>query len=103
MSGVAGLGGVAGTAGGGQAGTAGTGGAPASCLLNWASNVTCDTCSGQTQSDLKACSLVLDCYLANNCGPETCSGNDQTCGSNTLQKGTAAYPVAKTVYDCLCD
>jgi hypothetical protein len=101
MSGMAGLSGAGGSAGGGQAGMAGTGGGPAGCLLNWSSNATCDTCSGQTQSDLKSCSIVLDCYLANNCGPETC--NDQTCGANKLQKGTAAYPVAKTVYDCLCD
>ena len=103
MSGMAGLGGVGGTAGGGQAGTAGTGGAPSSCVANWATSGACNTCSTQTQSDLKACVEVLDCYVANNCGPATCSGNDQTCGANKLQKGTAPYPVAKAVYDCLCD
>jgi hypothetical protein len=64
--------------------------------------VTCDTCSSQTQSDLKACADVLDCYVANDCGPSSCSGNDQVCGANKLQKGTAPYPVAKQVFDCMC-
>lgn len=93
---------MAGTGGSAQGGSAGSGGGPASCLANWSSSVQCDTCSGQTQSDLKACAQVLDCYQANDCGPATCSGNDQTCGANKLQQGTAAYPIAADVYACLC-
>ncbi|RYZ07419.1 MAG: hypothetical protein EOO73_12255 [Myxococcales bacterium] len=86
---------------GGGAGMGGTGGG-SSCAAGWQGNVMCDTCTGQTQSDLKACVAVLDCYVLNSCGPASCSQNDDKCGANKLQKGTAAYPIAKQVYDCMC-
>lgn len=72
------------------------------CLMSWRDNDACDTCTTQTQSDKKACAQVLDCYLQNECGPTTCAGNDDECGANTIKQGTAPYPVAQEVYDCIC-
>jgi hypothetical protein len=60
-------------------------------------------CTGATQGDQLKCIEVLDCYVANSCGPTTCAGNDQKCGSNKLQFGTAPYPLAQKVYDCMCN
>lgn len=98
--------GTAGRGGGGSGGSGGSGlgGAMGSgCLMSWRDNDACDTCTMQTQSDKKACAQVLDCYLQNDCGPATCAGNDDECGANTIKQGTAPYPVAQDVYDCICN
>jgi len=92
-------GGSAGTAG--SAGTTGSGGGGTACLQNWKGDK-CDTCSTQTQSDKLGCVDVLDCYATNSCGPGTCDGNTQKCGANVIAKGTAGYPIAADVYNCLC-
>jgi hypothetical protein len=93
----------AGTSGAGTSGSAGTGGGGPvlDCLESW-KNDACDTCSSQTQGDKLACVDILDCYAANSCGPSTCSSNDAKCGANKIAKGTAGYPIAEQVYDCLC-
>jgi hypothetical protein len=59
-------------------------------------------CLGRTQGDQLKCTEVLDCYVMQDCGPATCAGNDQKCGANKLGFGTAPYPYAQQVYDCLC-
>jgi len=87
------------SAGGTSAG--GSGGASSTCLTGWKSS-NCDMCSTQTQGDLQACSIVLQCYEDNNCSPTTCGQPDQMCGQNKLGKGTAPYPVALQVYNCRC-
>lgn len=46
--------------------------------------------------------MILDCYYQNGCGPSTCGGNTDKCGANNVGKGTAGYPIAQDVYDCLC-
>jgi hypothetical protein len=101
-------GGASGSAGsggkttGGSAGTAGSGGGnQLACLQNWKGDK-CDTCSTQTQSDKLGCVDILDCYETNACGPGTCDGNTQKCGANVIGKGTAGYPIAADVYNCLC-
>jgi hypothetical protein len=100
----------AGAAGGGGAATGGSGGSGnaggalgSGCLMSWRDNEACDTCTSQTQGDKKACAQVLDCYLQNDCGPTTCADNDDECGANTIQQGTAPYPIAEEVYDCICN
>lgn len=94
----------------GRGGSSGSGGSTSSggavgsgCLMSWRDNDACDTCTPQTQGDKKACAQVLDCYLQNDCGPATCAGNDDECGPNTIQQGTAPYPIAQDVYDCICN
>ncbi len=89
----------AGSANGGSAGAGG--GGNLACLKSWKNNA-CDVCSTETQSDHLACVDILDCYSANACGPATCGGNDGKCGANKIGKGTAGYPIAQKVYDCLC-
>jgi hypothetical protein len=102
-AGTAGRGG-AGGGGSGSGGSGNSGGALGSgCLMSWRDNDACDTCTTQTQGDKKACAQVLDCYLQNDCGPATCAGNDDECGANTIQQGTAPYPIAEEVYDCICN
>jgi len=100
-------GGKAGSTGAGGSGSAGKGGiggsAAVGCLADWEGDAACNTCSTQTQADRLACVDILDCYVANNCGPATCSGSTDVCGPNAIQKGTAPYPFAKDVYDCLCN
>lgn len=105
--GAGGQGGAGGNASGGSAsggsasgGMAGAGGGLA-CLAKWKGDV-CDTCSKQTQSDKLACVDILDCYVANSCGPASCGGNTDKCGANKIGKGTAGYPIAQDVYTCLC-
>jgi hypothetical protein len=71
------------------------------CLVGWEGS-NCDTCSNQTQGDLKACSIVLQCYEDNSCTPTTCGQPDQACGQNTIGMGTGAFPIATTVYNCRC-
>jgi hypothetical protein len=71
------------------------------CLVGWEMS-NCDTCSTQTQSDHKSCSVVLQCYEDNSCTPTSCGGLDQVCGQNKLQLGTAAFPIAQDVYSCRC-
>jgi len=92
-----GTGGAGGSANGGSGGS----GTPLACLMSWKGDK-CDTCSSQTQSDKLACADILNCYAANSCGPSTCGGNTDKCGANNIGKGTAGYPIAQTVYDCLC-
>jgi hypothetical protein len=103
-----GAGGQAGTGGTGQGGTAGSsgsagagGGANLACLKSWKGDA-CDVCSKETQADHLACVDILNCYAANSCGPATCGNNDDKCGANKIGKGTAGYPIAQKVYDCLC-
>ncbi len=97
--------GSGGTAGSGAGGSAGSGSAGTSsgnsCAAGWEGD-TCDSCSGQTQSDKQACAQILDCYVQHECGPSSCANNDDVCGVNKIGKGTAGYPIAKTVYDCMC-
>ncbi len=107
-SGGAGNGGAAGTSAGkggggsGGGGKGGSGGSGSHCLEGWRDNAACDTCETQTQGDKKACANVLDCYITNDCGPATCSGNTDVCGANAIQQGTAPFPIAADVYNCIC-
>ena len=83
-------------------GGAGGGDSTGGCLYQWREVTSCASkCTGLTQSDQRACADILDCYEENDCGPASCSGNSQTCGANALGKGTAGYPFAKQVFDCL--
>jgi hypothetical protein len=104
-AGSGGKGGTSGTAGsggkGGTSGSAGSGGGGVECLKDWKSDP-CNTCTMQTQSDKLACVDILDCFAANACGPTSCANNDDECGANKIAKGTAGYPIATEVYDCLC-
>jgi hypothetical protein len=93
--------GGAGGSGGSSSGAGGVGAIPLACLKTWKGDP-CDTCSGQVQSDKAACSVILDCYYQNGCGPSTCGGNTDKCGANNIGKGTAGYPIAQDVYACLC-
>lgn len=103
---------AAGTGGTAQAGTGGSGGSGASggsgnsggesCVAEWQGNVPCDTCSSQTQGDKKACIQVLNCFIANDCGPATCTNSADACGPNAIGQGAAPYPIAQEVYDCMC-
>jgi hypothetical protein len=106
--GVVGAGGSGGKATGGSAGTSsstgGSGGAATGCLADWKADSKCGPlCTGATQGDQLKCIEVLDCYVANSCGPATCSGNDQKCGANKLGFGTAPYPRAESTYKCMCE
>lgn len=74
----------------------------AQCLVGWRATPAGTTCTKQTQSDLAACSLILDCYIKNHCGPASCSSQDASCGANKIGKGTAGYGIAKTVFTDLC-
>jgi hypothetical protein len=110
-AGAAGGGGAGGTSGGGGAKNGGAGGMSGTsaggsggslaCLDGWQGD-TCDSCSKQTQGDKLACVEILNCYAQNSCGPSSCANNDDKCGANKIGKGTAGYPIAKDVYDCLC-
>jgi hypothetical protein len=50
-----------------------------------------------------ACQDVLDCYVENDCGPDSCTGVNDACGQNEIDQGTAPYEFANPVYECLCD
>ncbi len=71
------------------------------CLSAWEGS-SCDTCSGQTQSDLLACRVYIDCYIINECDPLTCGSIEQACGVNSLGNGLAPKGVADAVYSCMC-
>jgi hypothetical protein len=71
------------------------------CLSAWEGS-SCDTCSGQTQSDLLACRAYIDCYIVNECDPLTCGNVEQVCGVNSLGNGLAPKGVADAVYGCMC-
>jgi hypothetical protein len=93
-----------GSASAGATGTGGSGGAATGCLAGWQTDAKCGPlCTGAKQGDQLKCIEVLDCYVANSCGPSTCSSNDQKCGSNKLGFGTAPYPLALQTYDCMCN
>jgi hypothetical protein len=90
---------------GGTAGASGGGGWAAgstSCAAGWRSQSACEQCATQTQPDLRACAVILDCYVSKSCGPSSCASTDQKCGPNVLQEGAAAYSIAQEVYTCLC-
>lgn len=90
---------------GGAAGASGDGGsAPGStsCATGWRNQSACEQCATQTQPDLQACAVILDCYVSKSCGPSSCAGADQKCGPNVLGKGAAAYGIAQDVYACMC-
>jgi len=73
------------------------------CIQNWPGHP-CDICSGQTQSDLVACSLFLDCYAENGCSPEGCGSPDDICGVNhpgLNSYGSAPKVIADHVYKCM--
>lgn len=55
-------------------------------------------------SDAVGCQKVLDCFLANDCGPaDACAtSNDAVCGANTLGVDGGKYNAAKAVYTCNC-
>ncbi len=93
-------GGGSGAAAGGKGGSGGS--ATAGCAAAWQGDA-CDTCTAQVQSDKLACVEILNCYVANACGPTTCGNNDDKCGANKIGKGTAGYPIANQVYDCICN
>lgn len=105
---------LAGSWGGdGQAGDGGAGGAVGSgvgsgaaggtsCAAGWRDQTACDECATQTQPDLQACAVILDCYVSKSCGPSSCAGTDQKCGPNVLREGSAAYQIAQNVYSCIC-
>lgn len=71
------------------------------CLAGWEGS-SCDTCSGQTQSDRLSCRLYIDCYITNDCDPATCGSVEQVCGVNRLGNGLAPKDIADTVYGCMC-
>ena len=76
----------------------------AACLQNWQNSGACGQwCLEQSQTDLADCVAYLACYLANNCGPTTCGGQDQVCGVNVVRpaEGTAPKNIADQVYQCL--
>jgi hypothetical protein len=55
------------------------------------------------QDDKRKCSVVLDCWLEEDCGPgDSCNGIDSACGTNTLTVSPIAVDYAETVYDDLC-
>lgn len=91
---------------GGNGGAAsGGGGAVAgstSCAAGWRDQSACDQCVTQVQPDLRACEVILDCYVSKSCGPSSCANTDQKCGPNVLREGAAAYSIAQDVYACLC-
>jgi hypothetical protein len=94
---------VAGSPNGGSfTGGSGGGADPNHCAFGWRDDPCGQTCLTQTQSNTKRCADILDCYIQNDCTPDTCSLNDQKCGQNTLKVDAAPFPAAKTVYDCLC-
>lgn len=80
----------------------GDGGSLGGCMSDWRSTPCGATCTSQTQSDRAACSLYLDCFAGNSCGPSTCGGIDDICGVNTIGFGTAPRDIANQVYGCLC-
>jgi hypothetical protein len=71
------------------------------CLAGWEGS-SCDTCSGETQSDRLACRVYIDCYLVNDCDPVSCGNLEQVCGVNRLGNGLAPKGVADAVYSCRC-
>jgi hypothetical protein len=81
----------------------GTCAVPGHCVYGWRDDPCGQTCLARTQSDQRACEQVLDCFIEHDCGPATCTDNTQVCGNNALQKGSAPYPYAATVYDCMCN
>lgn len=81
---------------------AGTCAVPGNCVYGWKDDACGELCLSRTQSDQRACEQVLDCFVANDCGPASCTGITQICGNNTLQQGSAPYPYAAQVYDCMC-
>jgi len=93
-----GEGGNGGAASGGDGAVAGS----TSCAAGWRNQSACDQCVTQVQPDLRACEVILDCYVSKGCGPSSCANTDQKCGPNVLQEGAAAYSIAQDVYACLC-
>lgn len=91
-------GGNGGAAPGGGGSVAGS----TSCAAGWRNQSACEQCATQVQPDLRACAVILDCYVSKNCGPSSCANTDQKCGPNVLREGAAAYSVAQDVYACLC-
>lgn len=90
---------------GGMAGASGGGGSEAgsaSCAAGWRNQTACEQCATQVQPDLRACAVILDCYVSKSCGPSSCANTDQKCGPNVLQEGAAAYSIAQDVYACIC-
>lgn len=81
----------------------GTCAAPGHCVYGWRDHPCGATCLERTQSDQRACELVLDCFVENDCGPASCTGVTQVCGNNAIQQGSAPYPYAAAVYDCMCN
>ena len=82
---------------------AGTCAVPGNCVYGWRDDACGDVCLSRTQSDQRACEQVLDCFVENDCGPASCTGVTQVCGNNALQQGSAPYPYAAQVYDCMCN
>lgn len=98
------LGGNGGTAGDSDNGGESTSSAGSpSCAAGWRKQSSCDQCATQTQPDLQACAVILDCYVDKACGPRSCATTDQVCGPNVLRQGAAAYSIAQAVYDCMCE
>jgi hypothetical protein len=81
----------------------GTCAVPGNCVYGWRDDPCGQTCLARTQSDQRACEQVLDCFIEHDCGPATCTDNTQVCGNNALQNGSAPYPYAAAVYDCMCN
>ncbi len=71
------------------------------CLGGWEGS-SCDTCSGQTQSDRLACRVFIDCYIINDCDPATCGNVEEPCSVNRLGNGLAPKDIADAVYGCMC-
>ncbi len=81
---------------------AGTCAVPGNCVYGWKEDACGELCLSRTQSDQRACEQVLDCFVENDCGPASCTGVTQVCGNNAIQQGSAPYPYAAQVYDCMC-
>jgi hypothetical protein len=99
--------GAGGSAAGGMSGTGGSGN-PSHCLSDWRTTSCADQCTmaQPPQPDIRACSIVLDCWLDHDCGPDVdCpvkpGSQDRFCSPNDLQKGGAPYGPAELVWDCL--
>jgi hypothetical protein len=100
LAGVAGLGGQGGSCGSsaGAAGSAGAGGS-STCLVGWR-GTSCDVCSSEPPPATgRTCSVILDCYQAQDCGPSSCTPD---CEYGPPGASDHTVQIARQVLACLC-
>jgi hypothetical protein len=72
-----------------------------SCLLNIPGS--CPDCATQNPADQPLCRQYIQCFIAQDCNPNTaCGANDGICGVNKIGGGAAPYQAAVATYDCAC-